>query len=121
MSTTPTPTSELGNGPVTFFDLPVADAAKGRAFWGGLFGWRFMPGNFPGYDMIDGSSPYAGLDSTSGGGPIRVYFDVPDVEAARTRVVELGGEAGEAIQLPSGTMARCTDDQGTEFTLWRNA
>ena len=109
------------NGPITFFDIPVDDAGKARSFWGDLFGWTFAADGFPGYEMIDGSTPRAGLDATSGAGPIRVYFEVDDIVAASAVVRDLGGEAGEPWTLPSGTLARCADDQGTAFTLWQSA
>ena len=30
-------------GEVSFFEIGVADAEQGRAFYGALFGWRFEP------------------------------------------------------------------------------
>jgi predicted enzyme related to lactoylglutathione lyase len=51
----------------------------------------------------------------------RVYFDVDDINAGRDRVGELGGEAGEALPVPSmGWFAVCKDVEGNEFGLWQN-
>lgn len=108
------------NGPVAYFDIPTHDAERARTFWGGLFGWTFSEGNVPGYDMIGGSSPLAGLDATAGSGPVRVYFGVEDIVAAVRTVRGLGGHADEPVTLPSGRFSRCADDQGTAFTLWQD-
>lgn len=108
-------------GTLSYFEIPVADADRGRAFYGGLFGWRFQPGNLPGYSMIDGSTPLGGLSGGEPGGAPRVFFTVPDVDAGAERVRALGGEADDPVTVPSGRFARCRDDQGTPFTLWQDA
>jgi uncharacterized protein len=43
---------------------------------------------------------------------------VDDIQAAVTKVRELGGEAGAPEEIASGFMASCRDDQGTKFNLW---
>ena len=43
-------------GELGFFEVRVADGERGRAFWGGLFGWRFEEGNFRDYYMIPSPS-----------------------------------------------------------------
>jgi predicted enzyme related to lactoylglutathione lyase len=37
------------------------------------------------------------------------------------QIRELGGEADEPQDIPSGRMVACRDDQGTEFNLWTAA
>ena len=37
------------------------------------------------------------------------------------RVRELGGKADEIFKSDSGSGAVCSDDQGTEFSLWQAA
>ena len=49
------------------------------------------------------------------------YFRVEDIEAAVAKVKTLGGKPAEIIKSPSGLGARCTDDQGTTFSLWQAA
>lgn len=118
MTTITEPTAPA-TGALGFFEVRVADPAKGHAFFGGLFGWQFVDGNVPGYAMIPNAEPGAGLTGTDEGSGIHTYFTVPDIEAATTRVRELGGEASTPVQIPSGTFTRCRDDQGTEFSLWQ--
>nr|WP_256256984.1 hypothetical protein [Nonomuraea pusilla] len=43
---------------------------------------------------------------------------VADVDAAVTRVLELGGTVGEMPEARSGRGCACTDDQGTEISIW---
>jgi len=67
--------------------------------------------------MIPDSVPAGGLN----GEGVGVYFDVSDIRAGIERGRELGGRAEEPVEIPSGTFARCVDDQGVEFSLWRAA
>ena len=106
-------------GELGFFEVRVDDGERGRAFWGGLFGWRFEEGNFPGYYMIPDSVPTGGLNGTGERVGLHVYFDVPDIGAGVERVRRLGGRADEPMEIPSGIFARCVDDQGVEFSLWQ--
>lgn len=108
------------NGSVVYFELPTGNPETAQAFWGSLFGWQFESGNFPGYDMIPNATPLAGMDSSSGPAPIRVFFGVDDVVAAAAKVRGLGGEAADPVELPSGWFSRCTDPQGVAFTLWQD-
>lgn len=110
----------MNNGELSFFEIHVDDAERAQNFYGGLFGWQFEKGNFPGYFMIPNASPLGGLDASGGETHPRVFFDVQDMESAVARVRELGGEADEPQEIPSGFFSRCYDDQGTHFTLWQS-
>src|SRR5918999_5184816 len=85
-------------GQVVHLEIPADDTAKGREFWGSLFGWQFEP--FPGpfeYHMTQISDQTGGAITNMEPGKrgTRVYFDVDDINAGAARVTELGGEAGE--------------------------
>jgi predicted enzyme related to lactoylglutathione lyase len=107
-------------GEIVYFVIPVPDGGRAQAFYGGLFGWDFTPGNLPEGFNIQGSRPAGGLfggaDEASG---IDVYFTVDDIAAAGARVRELGGEAGEVQETDAGLYASCRDDQGTGFSLFK--
>ena len=105
-------------GDLVYFVVPVADADRGRAFYGELFGWDFSPGNVPGGFNVTNTTPPGGLHGGGEGRAPQVWFGVEDIEAACAKVRELGGEAGEPEKIASGWMASCTDDQGTSFNLW---
>jgi predicted enzyme related to lactoylglutathione lyase len=105
-------------GDLVYFVIPVSDGERAHAFYGGLFGWSFAPGNVPDGFNIEGSTPPGGLFGGGEGSLPQVYFSVDDVEAAVAKVRELGGEAGDPEEIPSGFMSHCRDDQGTEFNIW---
>jgi uncharacterized protein len=105
-------------GDLVYFVIPATDPERAKAFYGGLFGWAFSPGNVPGGFNIEGSTPPGGLFGGGEGSSPQVYFSVDDIEAAVVKVRALGGEAEELQEITSGYMSHCRDDQGTEFHLW---
>lgn len=109
------------SGELVYFELPAKDAEATQRFWGSLFGWTFHEGNVPGYSMIDGSAPLAGSPHGDPSPHPRVFFGVDDVTTETRRVRELGGTTEEPVTIPAGTFARCTDDQGVQFTLFEPA
>ncbi|ANI93381.1 VOC family protein [Dietzia timorensis] len=104
-------------GNVTYFEVPSTDIEATEKFWGSLFGWNFREGNLPGYSMIDGPTPLGGSPHNEASKHPRIYFAVPDIDAAVARVRELGGTADNPVTIPSGAFALCTDTQGVEFGL----
>jgi len=105
------------SGEIVYFVLRVADADRAQAFYGGVFGWKFSPGNVPGGFNIEGSTPPGGLHGGGEGGK-ELYFQVDDLEAAMEKVRELGGEADDPQPTPEGRYSRCRDDQGNDFGIW---
>jgi len=115
------------SGQIVHFEIPADDTAKGREFWGGLFGWQFQayPGDAGGgeYHMTQiGEQAGAAITNMEPGKRgARAYFSVDDINAGATRVRELGGEAGKPSPVPSmGWFAVCSDPNGNEFGLWQN-
>jgi predicted enzyme related to lactoylglutathione lyase len=112
-------------GQIVHFEIPAGDTGRALEFWGSLFGWKFEA--FPGpteYHMTRISDQAGGAiydpDPPDKRGT-RSYFDVDDINAGAARVRELGGEAGEAMPVPSmGWFAYCTDTEGNEFGLWQS-
>jgi predicted enzyme related to lactoylglutathione lyase len=111
-------------GQMVHLEIPAGDTARAREFWGGLFGWEFQeyPGSPTEYHMMRFSETTGGAIYEADGdkrGP-RVYFDVDDINAGTARVRELGGEAGDAMPVPSmGWFSVCKDVEGNEFGLWQ--
>jgi len=111
-------------GQMVHVEIPAGDTAKAREFWGSLFGWQFeqAPGpteyHMTRFSETTGGAIYAPDPPDKRGA--RVYFDVDDINAQTARVNELGGEAGEAMPVPTmGWFAMCKDTEGNEFGLWQ--
>ena len=109
-------------GELSFIELGVEDAAKGRAFYEGLFGWTFeSSGQGFGVEMPNVAGGMHGGDR--GASPY-VFFRVDDIDAAQARVRELGGTVEEVdVEGDDESVARfgrfrlCRDDQGSPFGL----
>jgi hypothetical protein len=114
-------------GELTFFELGVADAGRGRAFYETLFGWSFEPGpSGQGFTIGTRSVP-GGIHGGDAGATPYVFFSVADMDDALERVRELGGtvedldvgggaESAESIER-FGRFRFCRDDQGSPFGL----
>jgi uncharacterized protein len=115
-------------GEVSFFSIGVEDAAKARAFYGALFGWLFSepPAGGRGAVIETGHVPGGIHDGDPGASPY-LFFAVDDLDAAVTRVRELGGQIealdseddhdDEASTERFGRFMLCRDDQGSAFGL----
>jgi uncharacterized protein len=111
-------------GELGFFELGVEDAERGRAFYEGLFGWRFEAGpSGHGYHIV-GSNVPAGIHGGDADASPYVFFVVDDMDAAIERVRELGGsvegmdvEGDPEQQAKTGRFKLCRDDQGSPFGL----
>lgn len=108
-------------GNLGYFTIGIPDAGRAKAFYGGLFGWDFEGGSLDEGYHIPNVSPPGGLLGGQEQPTFTIYFRVDDMEAAVTRVQELGGVAEAIRDYPSGLNAPCQDDQGTRFELWQPA
>ena len=88
-------------------------------FFGELLGWRFEYDAAIDYFHVDDHvQPVAmGIAGAAASAEVACYFRVADVEAARARVRELGGAAGETFAMGPLHAADCTDDQGHAFGI----
>jgi predicted enzyme related to lactoylglutathione lyase len=78
-------------GELSFLELGVADVERGRAFYEGLFGWRFEGGpSGQGFTITTPNVP-AGMHGGDRGAAPLVFFAVDDMDRALARVRELGG------------------------------
>ena len=112
-------------GELAFFEIGVEDTERGRAFYEGLFDrWRFEPGPSKGGFVIGAPNVRGGMHGGDKGASPYVFFRVHDMEAALTRVRELGGSVEEMdvegdadSQARFGRFKLCRDDQGSPFGL----
>lgn len=107
-------------GEVNWFEIPAADTAKAREFYGKLFGWRTIDVGQD-YHVLDTYNGAVGARSETLTQP-RVYFSTDDLEATLQKVSDLGATAGEIIEIPKfGRIAHCCDLESTPFSLYQPA
>jgi uncharacterized protein len=111
-------------GEVAFFEIGVQDPERGRAFYEGLLGWRFEPGPSGEGFVIEAPNMPGGMHGGDPEAAPYLFFAVDDMDAALTRVRELGGSVEEAdVEGDEESVARfgrfqlCRDDQGSPFGL----
>jgi len=105
-----------------YLTLSVKDLERAKVFYGELFGWEFEAGaSGPGYAHVKNTALPMGLTNNGPLAAANLYFRVPDLAAAESRVRELGGSIVSEYNSPTGDGALCRDDQGTEFSLWQPA
>jgi len=107
-------------GEPSWFEVGVGDIERGRAFYGALFGWTFAT-HPEGGSVIGTPGLPGGLHGGDPGATSMVFYAIDDMDAALTKVAELGGAH---IPIPEadgdaalGRFAICRDDQGSVFGL----
>ena len=112
------------SGELSFFEMGVEDAERGRAFYEGLLGWRFVPAGNGWQIETPGGGARGGIHGGDRGASPYVFFAVDDIDAALVRVRELGGtveemdvEGDEESIARFGRFKLCRDDQGSPFGL----
>jgi hypothetical protein len=112
------------SGELAFVEIGVDDVEKGRAFYEGLFGWKFETGSSGQGYVISMPNVGGGIHGGDSGASPYLFFEVDDIDAAVARVEELGGsvedvdvEGDEASIARFGRFKMCRDDQGSPFGL----
>lgn len=106
------------SGEINWVELPAADTAKARTFFGGLFGWTTTEAGGD-YHTIDNGPAGAIAPSEDGFTHPRVYLATDDLDASVKRVHELGGTAQDVQEVPGVGWLAHQDDQGTPFSLYQ--
>ena len=107
------------SGEINWVELPAADTAKARTFYGGLFGWTTTQFDDD-YHVIDNGPTGAIAPRESTFTHPRTYFATDDIDASVKLVHELGGSAEDVQAMPGvGRIAHCRDDQDTPFSLFQ--
>ncbi|MCO1574628.1 glyoxalase [Crossiella sp. SN42] len=110
------------HGEVGNFTLTVDDDEAAKEFYGGVFGWRFEPGQVARAWGVEGAGlTMAGLWGGQRQSGWRPMYAVDDIEAATRAVRGHGGQASAPKRGSYGITAECADNQGIEFWLWQRA
>ncbi len=117
------------SNPVTWFEIPVGDLARGKAFYEHVFGLQlamqdFGPLQMAWFPLAQGASGATGslvkaetyLPSHAG---TMVYFEVEDIEMALKRVTEMGGHVirGKTSIGQFGYVGHFEDCEGNRVAL----
>ncbi len=104
-----------------YLTLHTPDLARARTFYGSLFDWQVEDGNVEGGGHIANTHFPMGLAPMNDevGQGATLYFRVDEIGPYAAKVTELGGEVLSVEDYPSGGNARCVDDQGRRFDLFR--
>lgn len=124
--------ARMGQGHVSWNELQTSDAGGGFAFYTSLFGWEKaggMPMPWGEYAFLRNAGAGDEMDSVWGAMMPRecddkpvgwtFYFRVPDIEAAHTKVKQLGGTPlSDPMEVPGGERVfHATDPHGAVFGL----
>jgi PhnB protein len=111
-----------------YLTFATGDLSRARAFYGALFDWEVEDGSQPGGGHIANTRFPMGFMAPADENPasgradsvaITVYFRVDDIGSYAQKIEALGGRVESRDDYPSGGNARCIDDQGVRFDLFR--
>ncbi|MFD0856681.1 VOC family protein, partial [Actinomadura adrarensis] len=113
--------SDPAPGEIAYVTIEVPDSARAQTFFGNVLGWSFTPGRVPdGWSVqVHGGEvyPMTGMHGGHDRPTVVPVYAVNDIDAAVARVRAEGGTASDPQRQPYGTLAECTDDQGSRFYL----
>ena len=106
---------------IDYIEFNVADIARSRTFYGGVFGWTFTDYG-PDYCEFQDGRLTGGFTTlapvTAKGGPLIILF-ADDLEDALSRVEKAGGAIVKPIfAFPGGRRFHFTDPDGYELAVW---
>ena len=108
---------------IVHFELPSADTDRAKAFWSGVFGWKFggMTEPFV-YLMTEGEQPVGAIfQSDEAGSGLIVYMATDDIDATIAKVRDAGGSADDKQPIPHiGWFTSCKDTEGNAFSLFQS-
>ena len=108
---------------IVHFEIPAEDTSRAREFWGTLFNVQFQSYDGPvEYHMFQNDDQTGGglFPREEGKAGLVTYFAVDDIDEARQRIVQLGGQAEDKASVPGmGWFARAEDTEGNPFSLWQ--
>ena len=105
---------------IDYIELPVDDVGVGKAFYAGVFGWKFTDYG-PDYAAFEDGRLTGGLHGgkhgSRGGALVVIYATA--LEAVRDAVMLAGGTiVVETHEFPGGRRFHFTDPAGNELAVW---
>jgi hypothetical protein len=107
---------------ISFIEIGSSDAACTGRFLGQQLGWPLQPMGNGGEGWFQAPAMKAGLHGNDPSPGFLVFFGVPDVDMARSKVITLGGSAEPPTDEPGfGRFCICADPTGLKFGLHRRS
>jgi predicted enzyme related to lactoylglutathione lyase len=108
------------DGALDYVELPAADIAAAKAFYGALFGWRFVDYG-PDYAEFDSAGRKGGFNArlppAANGGPLIILY-AADLDAMEARVKQAGAAITAHHAFPGGRRFHFRDPGGNEIAVW---
>lgn len=108
---------------INYIELPAADFAKAKAFYGTLFGWTFVDYGEDYCAFNDGNTDggfyRAEKQSDSDNGAALVVLYTADLERLAKDIEQAGGNIKKPIfSFPGGRRFHFQDPNGNELAVW---
>jgi predicted enzyme related to lactoylglutathione lyase len=112
--------AKMNDRRIDYIEFPATDIARTKAFYAGVFGWKFTDYG-PDYTSFeDGrlAGGFAKMDEVTQGGPLVVIY-AADLAAMEAAVRTSGGKIAKAtFSFPGGRRFHFTDPSGNELAVW---
>ncbi len=105
---------------IDYVELPAADTAVSKQFYGAVFGWKFEDYG-PGYTSFHDGRLGGGFntDTPAPSRGLLIVIYASDLEAAQARVHAAGGKISrETFSFPGGRRFHFLDPDGNELAVW---
>lgn len=110
-------------GKIDYVEFPARDLGAAKAFFTGVFGWKFTDYG-PEYTAFEDAGLTGGFfqstlasSTTHGSALVVLYSD--ELEATMGRIEKAGGVVVKPIfSFPGGRRFHFTDPNGNEFAVW---
>jgi predicted enzyme related to lactoylglutathione lyase len=112
--------AKLNDRRIDYIEFPATDVAQTKAFYTGVFGWKFTDYGPDYASFEDGrlTGGFAKVDKVTRGGPLVVMYAV-DLAATEAAVKASGGKiVKETFSFPGGRRFHFTDPSGNELAVW---
>ena len=106
---------------IDYIEFPAADIAKTKAFYAGVFGWKFTDYG-PDYTSFEDGRLAGGFfhapQSAPAGRPLIVIYSA-DLAARQAQIESAGGAIVKPVfSFPGGRRFHFTDPSGNELSVW---
>jgi predicted enzyme related to lactoylglutathione lyase len=112
--------TQSNEGRIDYIEFPATDIAKTKAFYAGVFGWKFTDYG-PDYTSFEDGRIAGGFfskDTVAAGGALVVMY-AADLAGALTKVQVAGGAiTKEIFSFPGGRRFHFADPSGNELAIW---